>query len=343
MGIFKLQIVALLLLVSFLSTLESAQAQLDLGRLIEGRAQEVVQNLENRIRGELQNGLPQILPHQPRPSPVEILPYPPFPQNNQPITNPTPFPSNPYPTHPIPAPYPVQQFPGETIIQGPVQPIGQPLNQPGVSTVPLRAVSNPQPAVKTSARKPTVAKKKLPKVEAAEIVNLSTKKYGAKAGKVYLKIGKLVLNAKVLNWSNDRVQARLPYMPMKNSAEAIVLVSSPENRLLDKAEIELAPSSKPAPAVGKTVESAAKPKPPTVTSGQRLHIKGELGEAKGSVELRLGGMKLPARIVDWNAAKVNFDLPTVTLTKPQNGQIVVLKADGVPARSVNVRLPGSAE
>jgi len=344
MALLKQQIVALLALVFILLAASPARAQLDLGRLIEGRASQAIQNIENRIRGELRNGLPQILPHpNPTPYPTNPTPITTYPTNPYP-TNPTPIPITTYPTNPIPVnsnpiPFSTQQPFGETIIQGQLQPISQPIASPP----PMHSVSNPKPAVNKPPVPTPAARKKLPKVETAEIVNFSSKKYGKQTGKVNLKIGKLILNVKVLSWSEDRVQAKLPYIEMQNSAQAVVVVSSPDKRVLDKAEINLVPSSKPAPAARKTVETSAKVRAPSVNAGQRLHIKGELGEAKGVVELRLKVVTLPAKIVDWSAAKVNFDLPDLTLANPQSGQVVVLKADGTEVRSVNVRLSASSK
>jgi hypothetical protein len=328
----KTQLLMALSIAFLVANANPIYAQFDLGGIIQGEARGVLQRLENEIRGELQNGLPQILPYDPNqytPGTGELVPYP-QPQHNFP--NPAPVPANPGNSYPGQSqPGQLQLYPNNLLHYDRVP-------QPNIGPV---LPSNPGTAPKPVSTKPTA--KKLPKVESAGVINMSTREYGSTAGKVYLKIGKLVLNVETLNWTSKRVQAKLPYMPMQNSTEALVLVLSPENRLLDKAEIQLTPSSKPAPDVRATREMSAKPKIPTVSPGQRLNIKGELGEAKGSVVLKLEGMSIPAKILDWNSGKVSFDLPAVSVSKEQKGQVVVTRADGTQAKTVDVKLAASSK
>lgn len=352
-----------IVVIALFANLNSADAQLDLGNILGGNAREALGQIGEQIRGEIQqefqNGFPQFRPapnptcpwdsgYQPPgniyPPPVQTLPYYPEPVSPAPVY---PMPINPYPAYQPPqapgiqTPPIIQYTPPMTTQPVPAQPFpqqpvsgntGNPPNQPN-----FQLAAGPQPQTKTSAKQPAQPEARLPEVETGGVVNLSSREYGTETGKVLLKIESLVLEAETLSWSPNRVQARLPMIPVKEPVVATVVVANAEEKVADLAKIKLVP------ATGKkqAQPNAPNPKLPMVAPGQPLHIKGDLGEAQGSVELRIGDMKFPVSVTKWSPARVDFKLPEITLTTARAADVIVLTATGDEARAVSVVLAGS--
>ncbi len=285
-----------------MATISTTFAQFDFGGLIQGRAQQAIQRFENRI----QQHLPQIIPPQTtypiRPA-VEVLPYQPT-----------------YPTQPQ-----YQDIPHYT---GPVQ-----MNQPQI--VHRSVVTNPvaQPAKPKTDPESKPTSRPLPKVDSGTLVNVSGRTYGNEQGNVYVKIDSLVIKAELLKWTNERVQARLPYMDMLNPVKATVIVVASDDKIADKAEIAIMPADKPEDTSEKKVKT---PAAPTVYAGQRLNIRGDLGVNQGRVELRIGTTTMLANITNWTPERVSFELPSIALAGIQKADVVVISSENKVARTVPV-------
>ena len=300
--------------IMLLGNVDQTHAQFDFGQVIDQQAEQAFQRLGSEIRDGLRRELPQILPYDPNPAvppPQTTLPY--FPEY------PDSQPNQTFPTHP-------QEYYLVPEMQ-------QPFPYSGPQT--LLHYDRPQtayPNASTVTRK-AVVKKKLPEVGSGGLVRFSQKQYGNKPGRIFLKAGTLNLEVEIVEWVQGQVRGRLPYLPLLRASDAVVQVVLPNNILADQAAITI----KPTPRPPENNPSDTKPSPPpTVSPGQRLHVKGKLGAEQGQVKLQIGGMALSANIVEWTASKVNFDLPKIELTQSQTANVVVVTSDGKSVRTIEV-------
>ena len=82
---------------------------------------------------------------------------------------------------------------------------------------------------------------------------------------------------------------------------------------------------------------------PRVAIGSTLMLDGEsLGNEQGIVRLRIGGIALPANVVEWSASSVKVELPKMDLSRPVKADLEVLRADGSLASSSAIELTPAA-
>jgi hypothetical protein len=82
---------------------------------------------------------------------------------------------------------------------------------------------------------------------------------------------------------------------------------------------------------------------PRVAIGSTLVLDGEsLGEEKGIVRLRIGGMALPVEVLEWSASSVKIELPKIDLSRPVKADLEVVRADGSLASSSAIELSPAA-
>ncbi|MEX2317549.1 MAG: hypothetical protein WD669_10390 [Pirellulales bacterium] len=84
---------------------------------------------------------------------------------------------------------------------------------------------------------------------------------------------------------------------------------------------------------------SAEPSIPSVAIGSELLLDGQsLGEASGSVRLRLSGVALKVEVLDWSAEAVKIRLPELDLAAAMRAELEVLRADGSLASKSAVQL-----
>ena len=73
--------------------------------------------------------------------------------------------------------------------------------------------------------------------------------------------------------------------------------------------------------------------------GAKVQLSGEgFGLQPGRIILELPGLKLNARVLDWNALGVTLQLPELALAAPAAARLVVIRSDGQTAPAIPVKL-----
>ena len=82
---------------------------------------------------------------------------------------------------------------------------------------------------------------------------------------------------------------------------------------------------------------------PSVAMGSILMLDGqELGDSAGTVRMRVGGLALPIKVLDWNANSAKIQLPQLDLAKAIQAEIEVMRADGSLASKSSINLTPAA-
>jgi len=78
---------------------------------------------------------------------------------------------------------------------------------------------------------------------------------------------------------------------------------------------------------------------PKIAAGSTLQIDGQvLGEAQGTVRLRVSGLVFPVDVVEWTTNSAKVRLPELELTAPTKAELEVLRSDGSLASKSGVEL-----
>lgn len=78
---------------------------------------------------------------------------------------------------------------------------------------------------------------------------------------------------------------------------------------------------------------------PKIAAGSTLQIDGQvLGEAQGTVRLRISGLVFPVEVVEWTTNVAKVRLPELELTETTKAEIEVLRSDGSLASKSGVEL-----
>jgi hypothetical protein len=78
---------------------------------------------------------------------------------------------------------------------------------------------------------------------------------------------------------------------------------------------------------------------PRVAIGSTLSLDGQsLGNERGIVRLRIGGLSLPVNVIEWSASSVKIELPQVELSRPVKADLDVMRADGSVASNSAIEL-----
>jgi hypothetical protein len=94
----------------------------------------------------------------------------------------------------------------------------------------------------------------------------------------------------------------------------------------------------PAPAAGIRTANE-EPALPRVAIGSTLMLDGKLlGDEKGIVRLRMGGLSLPVEVIEWTTNSVKIELPKMELGRPMKASLEVLRADGSLASKSEIEL-----
>jgi len=82
---------------------------------------------------------------------------------------------------------------------------------------------------------------------------------------------------------------------------------------------------------------------PSVAMGSILMLDGqELGDNAGIVRMRINGLALPTKVLDWNKGTVKIQLPQLDLAKAIQAEIEVMRADGSLASKSAINLTPAA-
>ena len=82
---------------------------------------------------------------------------------------------------------------------------------------------------------------------------------------------------------------------------------------------------------------------PSVAMGSILMLDGEqLGDKPGLVRMRVGGLALPIKVLDWNENTAKIQLPQLDLAKAIGAEIEVVRADGSLASKSSINLTPAA-
>jgi hypothetical protein len=82
---------------------------------------------------------------------------------------------------------------------------------------------------------------------------------------------------------------------------------------------------------------------PSVAMGSILILDGqELGSQPGMVRMRIHGLALPTKVLDWNDSSAKIQLPQLDLSKSTQAEIEVMRADGSLASSSQINLTPAA-
>lgn len=89
-------------------------------------------------------------------------------------------------------------------------------------------------------------------------------------------------------------------------------------------------------------EEQAESQPLVIVSGSELTLDGNsLGQAKGTVRLRVVGIGLPVSVLDWSNTKASIRLPKFELARPLKAELEVVRADGVLISKSPIKLAPS--
>lgn len=114
-----------------------------------------------------------------------------------------------------------------------------------------------------------------------------------------------------------------------------VLIAGPKNALGSSSITTLA--SLPLGEVRLVDLMVAPPANGAVPVGSPLELQGEgFGPQPGQVVLNVAGLKLSAEVLGWSEVGIAVRMPQLALTEPTPIQVVVLRADGQPARPLSL-------
>jgi hypothetical protein len=112
--------------------------------------------------------------------------------------------------------------------------------------------------------------------------------------------------------------------PAANSSPAAMNAAAPQASNVPSANIRLV---SPAASV------------PSLAVGSEIVLDGQsLGDASGSVRLRLSGLALKVELLDWTTSAVKIRLPELDLASAMRAELEVLRADGSLASKSAVEL-----
>lgn len=229
-----------------------------------------------------------------------------------------------------------------------------------VSKVQVTRVNTVQPAVVVGEQK------------AGKLLAINGAFLGHEQGLVKLSIQNVTFESDVKHWANDKVVVQLPNVQISEAVIARFELYRADGRLMRSGSIRVLPairvadaitdeelsqliSSKSSADVSDTGSSGAAfsvvsgaepaigdrftPEMPEVEAGKTLRLKGQLfGQAPGSATLEVGGVPVPAKVMGWQTKEILVTLPKVTLDRPTNATLTVLKPDGSVAKSLDFAL-----
>lgn len=293
-------------------------------REIRRQVPTVVRRITNHGPGTIHRpGLPGIGGRpcpQPRPQP---LPVPP------PATNPHPpiyYPKPPTPHCNIrPLPHPGYETPTCRI---------QTIPHPGYETPTCRIQPVPEPAVDPNPE-PAV---ELPEVEAGQHVTIDGNHFGPDAGAVAVRIGPMVLEADVLEWSNTQTTAVLPTLPLVEATQATVVVLTAAGEIAESLDVALLPST------SEPVVEEVEPGLPVVAAGQQISLEAaDMGTATGRVQLVVAGLTLNADVAAWTEGETTAFLPALKLAEAVPATVQIVSAEGRVVDQIDVMFAPATE
>lgn len=179
--------------------------------------------------------------------------------------------------------------------------------------------------------KPAPAPVELPKVESGQTVTIDGRLFGSRPGRVAVKIGALVMGARVVDWNSTQVTAVLPQLPLAAPAQATVVVLTISGNVADELDVRMLPASTPRPA-----DPVAEQRP-VVTAGQTITLEGaNLGDAAGQVRISVSGLTLNAQVSSWSNTETTATLPMMSFSEPVSATVQILTASGQVADQIEV-------
>ncbi len=187
-----------------------------------------------------------------------------------------------------------------------------------------------------------------PSIQPGQMVSINGQHYGAQPGSVTLSLGnQLELTADIISWQSGNIRARLPELPLSSGTLATVLVHDANRNLVDQLQVNLIPATpasthsriQPETQIQPELEPAEKPalvtslkvsQPATaVEVGKVMSLSGQqFGGSMGRVRMVVGSMTFDTKVTSWQADRVMVQLPTIDLTAPVDGQLLVYRGDG---------------
>ncbi len=324
----SITLLAGVLLASLFFLTPSAEAQFDLGKVFRGEARQAIQGIERQIRNEIRNGGGFVQP-LPRPNPPRHdnfpMPYPPV-YSLQPVPQPQPCPQPPVvilPQPPIVSPGP--GFPGDASL-------------PPVAETPGSVITTRKPA--QSEPQPETEAEPLPQVELGSVISIDGQGFGDQPGAVLIKIDQLVLRAELVEWTDERVEAQMPDMPMANPVGASIFVIAATDEIAERVDVALLPASDDAEEGTAESDSVDISTLPQVSAGQEVTLEGDLGEGQGRVELVIGSVRLATTIKQWSNSAATIQLPSVDSQEPVAAELIIYNADGQVVEQLQVGFSG---
>lgn len=179
---------------------------------------------------------------------------------------------------------------------------------------------------------PAPAPAPLPEVESGQQVTIDGRLFGSRAGRVAVKIGALVMDARVVDWTSTQVTAVLPQLPLASPAKATVVVLTISGHVADELDVSMLPASAPRPA-----DPVADTQRPVVTAGQTITLEGaNLGGLAGQVQITVSGLTLNAQVSSWSNTQTTATLPVMNFAQPVPATVQILTADGQLADQIEV-------
>ena len=149
----------------------------------------------------------------------------------------------------------------------------------------------------------------------------------ADAGRVAIKLGPIVAQAKVLDWGSESVDFEAPTVGLAEVAAATLVLANTDGSVLTEIPINFAPAQAVAPQL------------PQVPVGSKLTLSGQdFGEVAGSVQVHVGQIQLNATVVNWSETTAVVQMPELQLATSTVAELIVASQDGRELERTTIEL-----